>query len=693
MITWFRRLSWPKRLLALSGGGFLVLVLLLVLGYVTTSVPAPSKFATDQSTQFLYLDKKPMGALGKNRQIVDLDKISPAAQHAVLAAEDRDFYTEPGISLKGIGRALFTNVRAGGVQQGGSTITQQYAKNAFLTQERTFTRKIREVFIAVKMSQTVPKDTILADYLNTIYFGRGAYGIETAARTYFGVHAADLTPAQAAVLASSIRSPAGYDPERHPDKAKQRWDFVLAGMVKKGWLKESDVPTAYPKVKPRAEQSASAFPGPLSYVKDQVLAELAGLGYDEATVQAGGLTVITTLDKNAQDAAKQSMESNIPTPAKGDANPVVGALVSIEAKTGRIVAYYGGREAGGFDRASDGAVQPGSSMKPYVLATALEQGKSLSSRYPGQSGQDICGQKNVKNDEGDPAFGDIDLTTGLKYSVNAVYFRLACDVGPKKVVELMRKAGLDNAKDKLDGEGTLSPQIALGSGGYEVRPIDQAAGYATFANQGVHVKPHFVEAVCNIDGKDCTYTDRHADRAFSSDVSADATSAMAAVVDGGTGKRAKLDGRDTAGKTGTTSSNTNAWFCGFTPSQLATAVWLGRPKGGKLTLPGNPNGVYGGTVPAKIFKQYMDRALEGQPATKLPQKANVGQPVTPTVTSSPTPTPSPTASATPSPTKPPVIPTSPPPVVPTVVPTTAPPEPTGSPTPQASQAVSPAASP
>ena len=688
MISLFRRLYLPKRLLVSGGGLFLLLVLLGVLGYVTTDVPTPNKIATDQSTRITYISGSTIGTLGKNRQIVPLSDISVDAQHAVLAAEDRDFYTEPGISLKGIGRALFANVQAGGVQQGGSTITQQYAKNAFLTHDRTFRRKIKEVFIAMKMSQTVPKDTILADYLNTIYFGRGAYGIQTAARTYFHTDAKHLTAAQAAVLASSIRSPAGYDPERHPAKAKDRWEFVLKGMVKKGWLSQPDLDNArYPTVD--ARKGSTSFSGPLDYVREQVLAELAQLGYSEERVQAGGLVIQTTLDRKAEDAAVEVMEKHIPKPAADDENPAVGALVAIEPGSGRVVAYYGGRDAGGFDRASDGAVQPGSSMKPYVLATALEQGKSLSTKYPGQSGQEICGQK-VHNDEGDPAFGDIDLTTGLQYSVNAVYFRLACDVGPKNIRELMRKAGLDNARDKLDGEGTLSAQIALGSGGYEVRPIDQADGYATFAAQGIHAKPHFVEAVFDLHGKKLKTVKSQRDRAFSTDVADDAMSAMAKVVAAGTGTKAKLDGRPTAGKTGTTSKNTNAWFCGFTPGQLATAVWLGHAKGGQLTskdLGGDSSrGVYGGNVPAKIFKQFMEAALEGEPVKQFPAKVSIGTPVT----ASPTATPTPSLSATPtaSATLPPLSPTG----VPTLLPTSPPAE-TPSASPSATKGASPAASP
>jgi membrane peptidoglycan carboxypeptidase len=696
VITWFRGLSWPKRLLTLAGGGFVALLLLMVLGYVFTSVPTPNKIATEQSTTITYISGRPMGTLGKNRQIVRLSDISKDAQHAVLAAEDRDFYTESGVSLKGIGRALFKNVQAGGVQQGGSTITQQYAKNAFLTQERTFTRKIKEVFIAVKMSQTVSKDQILEDYLNTIYFGRGAYGIQSAAHTYFREDAKALTASQAAVLASSIRSPAGYDPQRHPTKAKERWSFVLDGMVKKGWLSAADRPTTYPRVWPRSTDSA--FPGTLDYVKAQVIGELQAHGYDEGAIENGGLVVKTTIDKKAEDAAIQAEQDYVESKAKGEKNPPVSALVSIEPRTGRVIAYYGGK-GGGFDYASDGRVLPGSSMKPYVLATALSEGKSLKTQYDGSSPQTVCGQL-VHNDEGDPAFGSIDLATGLQYSVNTVYLHLACDIGPKKVRALARKAGLSH--EPLDGEGSVSAQIALGSGGYGVRPIDHADGYATFAAQGVQADPYFVEAIYRVKngrpdlGHPIYKHKQKRTEAFSKDVAADATAAMVKVVQGGTGTNAQLDGRPTAGKTGTTSNNTNAWFCGFTP-QLATAVWIGNAHGGTVTL-GGKRGIYGGTVPAKIFKQYMEAALEGKPVEQFPKAAGVGGVATPTATTIVTATPSATPSQTPSPTVPPVpTPTTQlPTLTPTGKPTKQPPATSAPPSPSPSapaQQVSPAASP
>ena len=662
-----------KRLGLAVGALFVLFVLFCGVAYALTSVPTPNKIATDQATVVQYSNGSELGRIGRNRLIVPLDKVSKPAQHAVLSAEDRDFYSESGVSIKGIGRALFSNVKAGGVSQGGSTITQQYAKNAFLTQQRTFTRKIKEVFIALKMSQTVSKDKILENYLNTIYFGRGAYGIEAAAGTYFGTHAKDLTPAQAAVLASSIRSPSGYDPNRHLQKAKDRWAYVLDGMVKKGWLSQADrAAAAYPFVRPVTGNRS--FPGALSYVQDKVEAELQKHGFDEARIGAGGLVVRTTLDKRAEEQAIKAVESLIPQQKAKD-DPV-SALVAVQPGTGKVVAYYGGREPGGFDYASGGkGVQPGSSMKPYTLAAALEKGTSLSTQYDGSSPQRICNTE-IHNDSGDPPLGQTDLVTGLQYSVNTVYYRLACDTGPERIATLAHAAGIPDSQPLADPEfHKPTAQITLGAGGYEIHVIDQAAGYATFAAKGTRATPYFVAKVSDSDGNELYTGKPSTGRAFSEGIAADATVAMQKVVQAGTGTNAQLSGRPTAGKTGTTGRNTNAWFAGFTP-QLTTAVWVGRPSGAPLKgVLGSAGGVYGGTIPAKIFKRFMDAALEGEPVLSFPPRAGIGSPPTPSAS----PTPSPTPSQTPSPT-PTVLAT-----LPTFVPThghpTHSPKPTGSPSP------------
>ena len=691
-VNWLRRLSWKKRIGVAAGALFLLFVAFVGIGYALTTVPQPNKIAIDQATTVLYADGKVMGRIGTNRTIVPLEKISKDAQHAILAAEDRGFYSEPGVSPKGIGRALFSNVRAGGVSQGGSTITQQYAKNAFLTQDRTFTRKVKEVFIALKMSQTTSKDTILESYLNTIYFGRGAYGIEAAANVYFGVSADKLTAPQAAVLASSIRSPAAYDPARHPEKAKQRWDYVLDGMVKQRWLSAADRTAAkYPTV---LKPGNTNFPGPLDYVRERLIAELGQHGFAEDRITAGGLVVRTTLLRRAQDEAVKAVEGLIPKPATGDKNPPVAALVAVQPGTGKVIAYYGGREAGGFDYAGDGkGVQPGSSMKPYVLAAALEKGTSVDSKLDGSSPQKICGTE-ISNDAGDPPLGATDLATGLQYSVNTVYYRLACDTGAQRVADAAHNAGIPKSQKLADPvTGKPTAQIALGAGGYEIHVIDQATGYASFAAKGTRATPYFVAQVTDSHKNELYKAKTDTGSAFSEGVAADVTYAMQKVVQGGTGTNAQLaGGRPTAGKTGTTGNNANAWFAGFTP-QLSTAVWVGRTNGGPLKgVLGSTGGVYGGTVPAKIFKAFMDAALQGEDKLPFPPKAGIGKVTgaTPTATATATATASPTAAPTTAPpvTAPPILPTSKPTKSPkpqpSAPPTTAPPPPSPQPSPATS---------
>jgi membrane peptidoglycan carboxypeptidase len=623
-----RAWSWKKKLAAAAGAALGLLILLFLAGYALTPLPAaPSVEATSQATVIQYAGGQELGRVGsQNRQLVTLDAVSDPAQKAVLAAEDRGFYTEPGISAKGILRALFTNVRGGGgIQQGGSTITQQYAKNAYLNQNRTYTRKVREMFLALKLSRKLSKDQILENYLNTIYFGRGASGIEVASKTYFNRSAKNLTVAQAAVLAATIRSPAAYDPTRHPQRARERFRYVLDGMVKKGWLSPAErAAVRYPTVLAPGKgggSTANDRTGWKGYILDQVEEELARNGFPEDELNRGGLTVQTTIRRSAQQAAVQAVTDAVP-PVKDpkDQHSPQAALVSVGPGTGEVWAYYGGSVGvGGIDfAAGDDPRQPGSSFKPYVLATALEQGKGLGTRYDGSSPQQICGQ-DISNDEGDPALGRTDLVKGLALSVNTVYFRLACDVGPTKVRDLAHRAGITAS---LTQDGGTAAGIGLGI--YEVSVLDQAAGYATFAARGVHAETHFVKAVRS--GKHVIYGAKsHHEQAFGEDVAADATYAMQQVVQDGTGTRARLDGRPVAGKTGTTQDNKDAWFCGFTP-QLATAVWVGRqdhkPLKGELGVSG---GVYGGTVPAQLFKQYMDATLDGQKVEDFPPRANVGK--------------------------------------------------------------------
>ncbi len=653
-----RRLPWKKIFGFGVPGVLLALVALFVVGYLSTTIPKASALSTNQSTVIRYAGGEELARLGINRVQVPLSQVSDPAQKAVLAAEDRGYYSEPGISLRGIARALFTNIKGGGTSQGGSTITQQYAKNAYLTQQRTYSRKLREVFIALKMTRERTKEQVLGDYLNTIYFGRGAYGIEAASKVYFGptASAATLTPEQGAVLAASIRSPTGYDPSKHPQAARDRWNYVLDGMVHERWLSAVDRTAAvYPQVvAPGAVSGAADLSGPDGHLTTAVQDELAARGFPEDQLNAGGLVVQTTLRKPAQDAAVAAVQKV--TGADRAGAGLQGALVAVEPGTGAVVAYYGGANGQGLDyaggvahRPGDNSVirQPGSSFKPYVLATALSQGISLSSTFDGSSPRTFPGYGQIKN-FGNSSFGPVDLVTATQNSINTAYFDLGLKVGPAKVAATAHAAGIPGDVTLASTGGQVDGGIALGT--YEVHVIDQASGFATFADGG-QAAPPFVVASVTRGGKEVYAHKVALTTAFSPQVAADATYAMQQVVRAGSGTRAQLSGgRPAAGKTGTTSDAKDVWFVGFTP-QLSAAVWFGFGDPKPIEVAGTQ--ATGGALSSGVWKAFMDAAMKGLPVKQFPPRAFVGRAqggVVPRPSRTATPTPSATSSRTTPPT-------------------------------------------
>jgi membrane peptidoglycan carboxypeptidase len=658
-----------NRRLKVAGG--LLAGMLLLLGvfvgvvYASTDVPSPDSITTSQTTRIYYSDgATEMARLGdENRTNVTLAQISKPARYAVLAAENRSFYTDPGISFTGIVRAAFNNV-TGGSTQGGSTITQQYVKNAILkNSSQTFTRKFQELFLAIKLDNNYSKDQILENYLNTIYYGRGAYGIESAANTYFGVPAAQLTAQQGAVLAVLVRSPSRYDPEVSPADAKDRWGKVLDAMVAEGWLtKDERTASVYPPVLPKTGSSLGLPEGPEGLIVKQVKDELmAKYGYTEQQIQAGGLRITTTVNKGYQDAAVAAVNDVM----EGEPDNLRQALVSVDPKTGGVLAYYGGKSGRNYDYAQTPR-QPGSSVKPYVLATALENGISVTARRDGSDKQMFPGRPPghpVRN-SGGASCPACTLQEAIVKSLNTTFYGLTYELGPPNVRDVMLKAtGLPDkwTDGNLKGQTTLADpktggvDAGLGIGQYAMRPIDQAVGFATFAAGGVHRNPYFVAKVTDSDGTQLLGPPADdGEQVIPADVANDVTFAIKGVAQ--YSKRPLEGGREVASKTGTVGvtdqDNSDAWMVGYTPS-ISTAVWMGSETNEPI-VNADKKIIYGSGLPGAIWQKFMNTVLKGAPKEKLPDKAliqgDTGQGVPEPTTEAPPTSEAPATTTSPAPT-------------------------------------------
>ncbi|MEO7069040.1 MAG: transglycosylase domain-containing protein [Nostocoides sp.] len=659
---------WPKRLLWTVLSLAVLGILSLVAAYVLIGVPTNANAAAQaQATTIYYSDgKTPIARISEvNRESVPLSKVPIDVQRTFLAAEDRSFYTNSGVSPSGIARAVKAAV-TGGATVGGSTITQQYVKNYYLTQDQTVTRKLKEIMISLKLDRQLTKDQILDNYLNTIYFGRGASGIQTAAQAYFHVDADTLTVAQGALLASVIRGPSFYDPSLGPQQTKLaqgRWNYVMDGMVTKGWLTQAqrDAATFPTPFKPPVQASTSGTNG---YLVDQVKKELLGkLQLTDAEIDRDGLKVVTTIDLNKQSAAVTAMKK-LPT------NPtnLHAGLLSIQPGNGAVLAMYGGPDfqKRQFNDATDATIQAGSTFKIFALIAALQNGVSLQQTYSGASPQffpqfkdssaatDFLRRGGVKNFDNEQ-FGTINLIDATAHSVNSVFAQVNLAATPKNTTAAAAAAGVTTK---------MTSVYANVFGTDNVKVIDMANAYATLAANGLKSTPYFVKSISASVG-DYSYTAKpETKQVFDKPLVADVLQAMQAVIQRGTGSYAgaRLD-RPAAGKTGTTTDNYGAWFDGFTPN-LATAVGIYKGDGSSANpanMMDNVPGVgqlTGGTVPVWIWTAYMTQALKGLPVVNFPAAANINKP-----TNSPPPsnTVPPTTSTTSATSAPPTTSTSSPP--------------------------------
>ncbi|MFD0685282.1 transglycosylase domain-containing protein [Actinomadura fibrosa] len=606
----------------------------ITVAYVTTPIPTePKPGVTDEGSTVYYGDgRTPLFRLGANREIVRHDQIPDRLRWAVLAAEDRGFYGDHGVSPTGTFRALWNNA-SGGDTQGGSTITQQLARNYFqgLTRDRTAARKFKEIFVSVKLARHRAKDEILDLYLNTIYFGRQTSGAQAAARAYFDKDVWQLDTAQCALLAAMIQRPAYFETQGTSAAARalrDRWRYVLDGMVAMGRLDRAEADRQrFPRTED--EWRGVAVSGQDLLVRQRVLAELETLGIPAASAVNGGLKIYTGLDRRWMGYAEQAM--------KGAREPewprrVRGALIAVDPEDGAVRAFYGGDpKRSQFDSVFEPVAQAGSTFKPYVLAAALRRGLNVRSTVSAKSPRKFAPDGSdtpmtapgyqVDNDEKIGSLGTVDLVTATARSVNTGYVKLAFAAGVANVLRTAQDFGVPASALK-----PFKGQAGVALGVPTVAAADQAAGYAAFANGGTAVTPHLITRIVDAKGRDVPLPWRRPGRrVLSGEQAAQVTYALRATVARGTGKAAALPGREAAGKTGTTDDNHAAWFVGYVP-QLSAAVMMANTGPGPLqNLPGFPEKVAGENLPATVWRSFMEKVVRDLPPAPFTEPLFTGK--------------------------------------------------------------------
>lgn len=644
--TWLLHLNrqvnwrWVRYSLYLA---VVVLLLLLIVTFTMTyfmvKVPRPGDIRTNQVSTILANNGLEIAKIVPpegNRVDVNLSQVPVHVRQAVIAAEDRNFYSNPGFDFRASVRAVQNNLFGSGDLQGGSTITQQYVKNALVGSAQHgfdgLMRKTKELVIAIKMSDAWSKDDVLQSYLNIIYFGRGAYGISAAAKAYFDKPVEQLTCSEGALLAALIRRPSVLDPAINLKGVTARWNWVLDGMVDINALSPNDrsvqlFPATVPPDQARAQNQTT---GPNGLIERQVVKELFELfNIDRQTLNTQGLQVITTIDPQAQRIVEKAVSKYL----DGQDPDMRAAIVSIDPHNGAIRAYYGGADANGFDFAQAG-LQTGSSFKVFALIAALEQGIGLGYRVD-SSPLTVDGIKITNN--GDESCGNCNIAEALKLSLNTSYYRLMLKLknGPQAVADAAHQAGIVSSFPGVahtlseDGKGG-PPNNGIVLGQYETRVIDMASAYATLAASGVYHRPHLVQKVVNAEGRvlfDASTADNSGDQRIAKAVADNVTAAMQPIAGYSRGHNL-AGGRPSAAKTGTvqlgdTTANKDAWMVGYTPS-LSTAVWVGTVKDNVPLITASGEAIYGSGLPSDIWKSTMDGALEGTPNEGFPKPTEVG---------------------------------------------------------------------
>ena len=599
--------------------------LLFGFAYTQYDVPEPEELQPSQISTIVAGDGETQ--LAKlvppegNRRQVTLDEIPDYVEDSVLAAEDREFWTNSGFSFTGLGRAVLGKLTGDSTAGGGSTITQQYVKNTLVGDEYSYVRKIRELIYSVKMTNEWSKEEILNAYLNTVYFGRNAYGIEAASNAYFNKDAKDLTVEEGAMLAGLIQSPSVLDPWVDEERSQNRWNYVMDGLVEMGELDSAErSQMAFPETRDPDEYSAyTEAPGAYGHIKNQVTGELARVGITEDQLATGGLKVTTTIDMTVQNASTDAAHEQLAV-LQEDAR---AAAVTIDPATGAVRGYFGGDDANGWDYANS-PLQTGSVFKIMALAAALQQGIDLNTYYSSAPYQ-LPGSQTVTNVGG--GCGSCSIAEALKHSYNTSFLRLQDDLENKMqdTADMAHALGVARSlpgieKTLTENGGTPYEGVVLGQ--YQSRPLDMATAMATLTNQGVWHQPHFVQKVENAAGEVLYENPTDGgERRVSANVANNVISAMQPIAAWSNG--ALAGGRPSAAKTGTTQLgdtglNKDAWMVGSTP-QLATAVWVGTADNTSAIFNQWGGIMYGSDAPTKIWKSILDTSLANVEQQSFPQ--------------------------------------------------------------------------